>query len=155
MEMPKPTEHHAKLKALVGKWTGDEKMHPSPWDPKGGDAKGIAESRLDLDGMFVVTEYRQERDGKVTYRGHGVFGWDARKSAYTMYWFDSMGNDPGGPAIGTFEGSTLRFEMKSPMGHSRYEYVFEGEGKYAMSISMSPDGQSWKLWLESSWVRSS
>jgi len=153
MEIPKPGSQHERLRALVGSWKGDEKMYPSPWDSQGGTAKGFTEARLDLDGMFVIADYRQERDGKVTYRGHGVFGWDGKLSVYTMYWFDSLGMDPGGPARGTWEGNTLRFEMQTPMGRSRYEYAFEGHGRYAFSISMSEDGKSWKPWLESIWVR--
>ena len=153
METLKPTPHHERLRALVGSWKGDEKMHPSPWDPKGGTAKGFFESRQDLDGMFVISEYRQERDGKVTYRGHGVFGWDSKQNSYTMYWFDSIGTDPGGPARGKWEGDLLRFEMQSPMGHSSYEYRFQGAGRFTLTISMSKDGKSWKPWLESSWIK--
>ncbi len=153
MEMPKPTPQHEKLRALVGSWTGDETMQPSPWDAQGGTAKAFLEARFELDGMFVVTDHRQERDGKVTYRGHGVFGWDAKQSVYTMYWFDSMGMDPGGPARGKWEGNTLLFEMKHAMGHSRYEYRFESESRYAFAIAMSQDGTTWKPWLDSVLVR--
>src|SRR5262245_6855995 len=88
MEMPKPTPHHEKLKVLVGTWSGDETMKPSPWDAKGGSAKAVSETRLDLDGFFLISDYRQERDGRVTYRGHGVFGLDAKTNEYTMNWFD-------------------------------------------------------------------
>jgi hypothetical protein len=91
MEMPKPTTHHGKLEKLAGTWVGEEKMNPSPWDPKGGAARGVMEARMDLDGFYLVGDYRQERDGKVTYRGHGVYGYDAKKGDYTMYWFDAMG----------------------------------------------------------------
>jgi putative addiction module component (TIGR02574 family) len=83
MEIPKAGSQHERLRALVGSWKGDEKMYPSPWDSQGGTAKGFTEARFDLDGMFVIADYRQERNGKVTYRGHGVFGWDAKQSAYT------------------------------------------------------------------------
>lgn len=153
MEMPKPTPNHQKLAALVGSWKGDETMHPSPWDAAGGNAKAFVDARFDLDGMFVISDYRQERDGRVTYRGHGVFGWDAKQGVYTMYWFDSMGSDPGGPARGKWEGSTLIFEMQNPMGYSRYEYRFEADGGYAFEIAMSQDGKSWRPWLESHWAR--
>ena len=40
MHMPKPNEHHQKLHALAGKWTGKEKIHPMPWDPAGGEVVG-------------------------------------------------------------------------------------------------------------------
>lgn len=29
MEMPKPEEHHEKLKIRVGEWTGEETLHPT------------------------------------------------------------------------------------------------------------------------------
>jgi hypothetical protein len=77
MEMPTPDEHHEKLSVLAGSWVGEETMYPSPWDPAGGGARGFIEARMDLHGMFLVSDYRQERGGAVTYRGHGVYGWDA------------------------------------------------------------------------------
>ena len=83
MEMPKPTPQHRKLEAFAGTWTGQEKMLPSPWDPKGGDARGAITSRMDLDGMYLVSDYTQERDGKITYRGHGVIGYDPKRESYT------------------------------------------------------------------------
>jgi len=153
MEMPKPNQNHAKLKALAGTWHGEEKMHPSPWDPNGGTATGVIEAHLDLDGMFLVSNYRQERDNRITYRGHGVYGWNDEQQVYTMYWFDSMGSDPGGPARGKWEGDSLIFEMKGGQGHSRYAYKFNGDGKYEFSISTSRDEKTWDPWLESTWTR--
>jgi hypothetical protein len=153
MYMPKPTPHHDKLAFFTGSWTGEENMHPSPWDAKGGPAKAFIEARMDLDGMWLLYDYRQERDGKVTYRGHGVYGYDAKKNEYLMYWFDSMGNDPGGPARGKLEGDTLMFEMKSEQGFSRYIHKLGGDGRYEMSIHMSQDGKEWKPWLDSKWTR--
>src|SRR4030095_8583695 len=54
MEMGMPTvqEQHKKLQTLAGTWTGEEKMHPSPWDPEGGMALGKVNNRIDLDGFF-------------------------------------------------------------------------------------------------------
>ena len=87
MTMPKVTEQHKKLAALAGKWEGEEKIYPSPWDPKGGSAVGRLEARMDLDGFFLITDYVEERGGQVHYRGHGVYGWDAGAGRYTMHWF--------------------------------------------------------------------
>jgi hypothetical protein len=154
MQMPKPGVEHEKLRTFVGSWTGKETMQPSPWDPKGGEATGKLEARLGLDGFFLLTEYTQERDGNVTYRGHGVYGWDAKQGTYTMYWFDAMGMDPGGPARGKWEGDTLMFEMSHAMGHSRYIYTLRGDGRYDFEIHNSKDGKDWQVWLESSWTRS-
>ena len=48
MEMPKPSPGHQRLQALVGRWEGEETMHPSQWDPAGGVAVGRTSSRLAL-----------------------------------------------------------------------------------------------------------
>ena len=74
MEMPKPTEAHHKLSALAGRWIGKEVMPPCPWDPKGGTAIGRCDNRVSVEGFVVLHDYEQERNGAVSFRGHGVFG---------------------------------------------------------------------------------
>ena len=54
MEMPKPTDVHKKLERLAGKWKGEEKMYPSPWDPNGGIAVGRVNNRPALDGFIAA-----------------------------------------------------------------------------------------------------
>ena len=153
MEMCKPQEQHLKLKSLEGTWVAEEKMYPSPWDPKGGTALGRIVSRIDLDGFFLVSDYVQERGGQVSYRGHGVYGWNGPASRYTMHWFDSMGSPAGEPALGTWEGNRLTFGMQSPMGHHRYAYEFEGEGKYHFKLEHSQDGKAWTTFMEGHYTR--
>lgn len=153
MSMPEPTEQHAKLSTRVGTWIGEETMHPSPWDPQGGTATGRIVSRLDIDGMFLISDYTQERDGVINFRGHGVYGFDPLTDRYTMYWFDSIGNDPGGPASGRWDGDTLMFERSSDRGRSRYVYEFEGPDAYRFRIEMSADGERWTTWMDSRWRR--
>ena len=147
MEMPKPDEHHERLKALVGEWTGEETLHPMPWQPDKVAVTSRISSRLDLDGFFLITDHQQTRDGRVSYRGHGIFGWDSRKQRYTMHWFDVMGVDPGPPSMGTWEGNKLCFQHQHHMGHSRYTYEFEGEGPYTFTLEVSQDGESWSPFL--------
>lgn len=154
MQMPQPTEQHRVLERLTGKWKGSETMEPSPWDPQGGTATGIIDARADLEGMFVVSDYRQERDGKVTYRGHGVYGYDPSREAYTMYWFDSMSHDPGGVALGRLEGDTLTFQMQNKMGgHSRYVTRFLSDREHEFRIEMSQDGQTFQTWMHATYER--
>jgi len=148
MDMPKPGEEHRKLQAFVGEWKGDEKMFPSPWDPKGGPAKSRTVTKADLDGFFIVSDYTQERDGKVSYRGHGVYGWDSFQKHYTMHWFDTMGCDPGEPAKGVWEGNTVRFQSQHPMGHGRYTYVFDGKDRMTFKLEHSQDGKNWSMFME-------
>ena len=152
-EMPKPTDKHAKLKALAGTWVGEEKIHPGPWDPKGGSALGRTETKVDMDGFYVVTDYVQERDGKTSYKGHGVFGYEPKTNTYTMHWFDSMGFPTGDPARGTWEGNRLTFQNTSPMGQGRYTYDFEADGKYRFKIENSKDGKQWSTFMEGMYTR--
>lgn len=149
MEMPKPDEHHKKLEAMVGEWTGEETMHPSPWDPQGGPATSRINARMDLDGFFLISDYVQERNGATTFRGHGVYGWDANQQKYTMHWFDSMGFDPGPPVPGTWEGNRLRFQHQAHMGHTRYTYEFIDKDTYSFNLEHSQDGKKWAPFVES------
>ncbi len=154
MEMPTVTDHHRKLEALAGTWVGEEKMFPSPWDPQGGQALGKTQSRIDIDGFFLITDYTQERGGKVTFRGHGVIGYSPETRKYTMWWFDSMG---GGcntePPSGTWEGNKLSFSHVTPMGHCRYIYTLEKDGRYGFLMETSQDGNKWAPMLESMHTR--
>src|SRR5438874_1867217 len=88
--MPQPTEHHRKLAALEGTWTGAEKLYPSPWGP-GGQATGRTRSKLSIDGFFLVQDYEEEKDGQVVFHGHGVMGYEPREQSYLWYWFDRWG----------------------------------------------------------------
>lgn len=148
MEMPKPGPEHEVLARLAGKWQGAEKMHPSPWVPEGCEAVGIIEAEMKIDGLFLVTNYVQTVDGKQTFQGHGVFGWDAYKQRFTMYFFDSMGMDPGAPALGTLEGNVLAFYSESPMGKHRFVYEFLDGGKHSFAMAMSQDGENWQPMME-------
>jgi len=69
MQMPTVQEQHKKLARLAGKWKATEKMFPNAWDKEGGTATARVESRVDVDGFFVVTDYVQERGGQASYRG--------------------------------------------------------------------------------------
>jgi hypothetical protein len=155
MEMPRPGPEHRRLATLAGDWTGEETLFPSPWDAKGGRAKARWHARIDLDGFFLVTDYEQERAGKVTYRGHGVHGFDPKERAYTMCWFDSMG--PSSPAAvrGTWEGDTLAYEHRHPMGWARYIYKMkEGDKHFTFRLEQSQDGKQWVPFVEGTYTRS-
>jgi hypothetical protein len=153
--MPEPGEQHRKLQALAGTWVGEEKIFPSPWDQAGGTALGRVEARMGLDGFFLISDYQQERGGQVTYRGHGVYGYDARRERWTMSWFDSMGagTGAGDVAPGIWEGNVLTFSNKNPMGHGRYIYTFLSDGKYTFRIEHSQDGSSWAPFMEATYTR--
>ncbi len=39
------------------------------------------------------------------------------------------------------------------MGHSRYAYTFEGDGRYAFRIEHSQDRKTWALFMEGRYTR--
>jgi hypothetical protein len=154
MEMPKVTDHHKKLYALIGDWEGPETLTESPWAP-GGTATGKLHVRSDMDGFFVLQDYIQERARKVTFSGHGIFGYDAAAAEYTWYWVDSTGFVPDAPARGKFEGDTLLLQKVTPRGTARHTLRLEPGGKvYHFQIEHSFDQQqSWQTFLTASYKR--
>lgn len=153
MEMPKPGAEHARLAKLAGEWIGEEIIHPSRFDPKGGTAKGRMSARMDLGGFYLIADYQQERGAGVNFRGHGVFGWDPRGRCYTMHWFDSSGVEHGAPSLGTWEGNMLTLQHETThMGFSRYLYEV-GDGEYTMKLQISQDGRNWTTFLNGKYLR--
>src|SRR3984957_3534462 len=72
---PTPLEEHRKLAAFAGEWTGDEVVYPSRWTA-GGPATSQVTARIDLNGFYLIQDTRQVRDGKESFRTHGVFTYD-------------------------------------------------------------------------------
>ena len=131
-------------------------MFPSPWSPEGGSADATIRARIALDGFYLITDYEQWRDGRVVFRGHGVYGWDPRRARYTMSWVDSTGMGDGSAIGGTWDGDTLIFVGPAGEHHtSRYVYRFgDDEDTYRFAIEASTDGGvSWKPFLESTYRR--
>lgn len=142
MEMPKPGPGHEKLASFTGTWSGEETMHPSPWDPKGGKANATTSGRVICDGFYVAGDYEQKRGGQVTFRGHSVIGFDDKTQEVVMHWFDSMGM--GAELFrGKWKGDVLTLQSRSPMGHARLTYDFQEQGTLRTRMEMSQDGAQW------------
>lgn len=154
MEMPRPASEHQRLDALAGKWTGVETMHPSPWDPQGGQAEGVIENRSALDGFALVQTYEQRRGGQTSFRGHCVMTWDASASCYFMHWWDSMGS-PVNVFSGAFKGDRLVLDCKNPMGLSRSTFDLSqvAKGRYSFLMEVSPDGKQWFPFMQGDYRR--
>ena len=153
MSMPKPGPAHERLSRFVGTWSIAETMHPSPWDPDGGEREGRTTYRLGCDGFFLICDYEQLHEGAVTFRGHGVYGYDPKAQKYTMRWFDSIGNDPGAATLGEWNDDVLVFEHATARGHARYTYTWESDDRFSFRLENSPDGESWKSFLDSVYTR--
>jgi hypothetical protein len=153
MHMPQPGEHHKKLAALAGEWVGQETLHVTPFNPTQGSATSRTTARLDLDGFFLISDYVQSREGRVSYRGHGILGYDNRQEHYTFRWFDVMGSDPGAPAVGHWKGDALQLQHQHHMGYNRYTYRVPKDGSYTFKLEMSQDGREWFTFLEGTYRR--
>ena len=140
MDMPRPGPAHARLMRFKGAWTGDEQLAPSPWGP-GGPATGHTTCTESLDGMALLQDYHEEKDGETVFQGHGVFLVEPGSDAVLWWWFDSMGLPPE-PARGTWDGDVLSFERSSPRGEARYRYAFEGHDRYRFVIENRLPGQA-------------
>jgi hypothetical protein len=147
MEMPTPVEGHRKLEKIAGSWKGQERMYPSPWDPEGGTALGRIKSRVALNGFALINDYEQERDGKVTFSGHGVFTYDSKEDAYTLVWVDCMGVPPE-IFKGQFEGDVLKLAHGGPGMHVRLTYDVSEPGYLSTSMEMSKDGSVWNRFFD-------
>ncbi|MDH3317689.1 MAG: DUF1579 domain-containing protein [Gammaproteobacteria bacterium] len=150
--MPEPSEGHRRLQQLVGDWEGEETMHPSQWDPHGGSALGRNRNRLDLGGFTVVSDYSQERDGAVTYTGHGVYTYSPESDEYTLHWFDCLGSPPE-VFVGSFEGDVLTLAHGGPGMHARMTSDFSADGLMGAKMEMSPDGAEWRVLFEATYRR--
>jgi hypothetical protein len=150
--MPKPTKAHAHLASLAGEWRGEEILHPSAWAPERRTAIGTFSSKMILDGMYLTHDYVEERDGKVVFRGHGIYGWDPKRERYTMHWFDSMGFPPS-ETLGVLDGATLTFQNSGAHGHARYTYALLDADRFTFRIDNSRDGQSWSPVMEGEYRR--
>ena len=152
MDMPKPAAGHRLLEKLAGSWEGEEKMHSSQWDPKGGVAIGRNNHRFSLGGFALLADYEQERDGAVSFTGHGVYTYDPKEDRYSLHWFDCMGSPPE-LFVGGFDGDVLTLAHGGPGMHARMTSDFSTPGTMKAMMEMSPDGAEWKVLFEAVYKR--
>lgn len=151
MQMPSLVAAHKELERLVGSWRAEEQIHPSAFDPVGGKAIGRVRNVPALDGFAVVQDYEQERGGRVTFRGHGVFRYDTTHGRYEVHWFDSFGSGPS-LMTGQFNGPVLTLAADTPF-KSRAIWDFSSPGRYGYRMELSPDGTTWAPFITGNYIR--
>ncbi len=152
MEMPKPSAGHLSLEKLAGHWEGEDTMHPSQWDPKGGIAVGRTTSRLALNGFALISDYEQERDGIITYTGHGVYTFRPKDELYALHWFDCLGTTPE-IFEGRFDGDILTMAHGGPGMHARMTYDLSDSRHMVSKMEMSQDGVTWNTLFDGRYER--
>ncbi len=152
MEMPKPSPGHKRLERMAGHWEGEEKMHPSQWDPKGGTAIASMKSEYALSGFALIGDYEQKRGGTVTFTGHSVMTYNAKDDLYSLHWFDCMGTPPE-VFTGRFQGDILVAAHGGPGTHARLTYDLSNPQEMKSKMEMSEDGKKWMTMFEGSYKR--
>jgi hypothetical protein len=139
---PAPLDAHRKLAIFAGEWRGEETVYPSRWNP-GGSATSRVTARIDLNGLYLIQDTRQSRDGAETFATHGVFTYDREDRHFKLFWFDSLGYFPPSPASGGWSGTTLILVRGSLRGNARHVYEILDDNSYSMKIQFSPDAEGW------------
>jgi hypothetical protein len=127
-------------------------MHPSQWDPQGGVAIGRNNYKLSLGGFALLNDYEQERDGVVTFTGHGVYTYDPKEDFYSLHWFDCIGSPPE-VVVGRLDGDVLTLAHGGPGMHARMTQDFSTSNTIKGMMEMSLDGNAWKVLFEAVYQR--
>ena len=152
MQMPEPTADHQRLARLAGTWKGTETMHPSPWDPKGGEADAVTVSRVALGGFAVVVDYEQSHGGRRTFEGHGVYSVDAGSKEVVLHWWDAMGQGVE-EFRGGWAGDRLRLTSSNAMGRFRMTTTLTAPGEMTARMESSTDGEQWTALFDGRYAR--
>jgi hypothetical protein len=127
-------------------------MYPSQWDPRGGIAIGRSKNRMALSGFALINDYEQERDGVITFSGHGVMTFNPKDEIYSLHWFDCMGSPPE-IFTGQFEGDVLTVAHGGPGMHARLTYDLIDPQHMLSKMEMSHDGAIWATLFDGSYKR--
>jgi len=148
-EPPKPGPEHEKLKQMAGDFDAKAKLY-IPGTPAQ-ESKGDYKAKMDLGGLFLVSEYKGEMFGQV-FQGRGLTGYDTFKKKYTGVWVDTMS-----PAIYTLEGAfdksgkvyTETMEGPDPMTGKtmKMRMTTEIKDKDHMAIKMYGPGEDGKEFM--------
>lgn len=152
MEMPKLCAAHRELERLVGRWVGEETMHPSPWDPKGGAAQARMTIRSAAGGFVVVGDYEQTRAGRPSFQGHAVFRYDPAEEVHALHWFDGSGHAPN-VFRGGFDGDVLTLTCSTRQGHERLVYDLSEHAHMRTRMELSTDGRHWNVFMDGRFAR--
>lgn len=136
--MERPGDEMARLAELfVGVWHGDDGLTPRHARALPSFSTWIV--RTSVDGFCLLVDYEEQRGGQVTYRGHGVHGWDTRDGCLYAYWFDSVGVMPRHGNRATLDGARYSYQDARPGGLTRFTYDWS-DGDLVFTIDRATDG---------------
>jgi len=109
-QKPAPGPERAKLAFLVGTFTTETHVMPSPMSPNGGVGNGTSVATWGLDSMFLMIGEHSVNQVFGNYKGHGLLGFDRRDGKYVLSMFNNFGDSP--QYRGNFNGDTLTLMTK-------------------------------------------
>jgi Protein of unknown function (DUF1579) len=151
--MEQPSQFHLQLSRLAGRFIGTETHYPMPGFPQVQHAEATVVGKLELNGLLLLRNYETRRGSEIIYRGHGVYTWDHAHKSYAVYWFDTAGTSPVGPAFGTWIDDALDFRYYRGPQEFRLLYNFESDDKYLFSVEKLLDATSWEPALSGIYTR--
>lgn len=152
MDKMRLTRQYEKLELFEGVWEGEEHVAPSPWGPAGA-ARGKVTYHRDVEGLIVVQDYAQERDGRAVFTGHGVFTLDPSDGSTLWYLFDSFGYPPLEPARGGWEDDTLQLAKRTLRGEAHHTFRFEDDRYHYRIENRYGGGQNFSVFLTATYLR--
>jgi len=125
-----PEPEHAIFKSDVGVWDAEIKAWQGPGEPT--ITKGLEENRM-LGEYWRVSNFEGKLFG-FDFKGHGVYGYDAKKKVYTGLWIDSLG--------------ATRMEMTGKYDKEAKKMTYTGmalgpdgkEAKHTLTTTQNADG---------------
>jgi hypothetical protein len=105
MQRPGPGPERAKLSFLIGSFATETHMPASPMNPEEIIAHGTSTMAYGVDSMWVFLDDQSNNPVRGKYKAHGVLGYNAGDSKYTLSMYNNFGDAPR--YTGTFSGDTL------------------------------------------------
>lgn len=152
MNLPAPTEHHRRLFCFAGEWDGEETLRDHSSPAAESRLLGRSTARVALEGLAVVADYEQVRDGCVVFRGHGLFTYDSEGAEYLLHWFDGAGGVLR-TFSGDFLGDVLTVSHAGPVLQVRLSCDFGEPGHIRSRLEVSEDGRQWRAFSEGLYSR--
>ncbi|HTR82248.1 MAG TPA: DUF1579 family protein [Bacteroidota bacterium] len=127
-QAPGPGPERAKLGFLIGNFTTETHIMPSPMSEKETVGKGNSNLAWGVDSMFVLMNDQSLNPMMGNYKAHGVLGYDMREKKYILSMFNNFGDNP--QYRGTMNGDTLTLTSKInfPQGSFDQKLVWFKEG---------------------------
>lgn len=144
---PKPGPEHELFKEDEGTWDAVVEMFvPGQQQPM--TSKGVETNTLGCGGLCIISDFKGDMGGGMTFHGHGTATWDAAKKKYVGSWTDSMSQGmmltegTYDPAKRTFTGWSEAPDATGKVVKSRAVTEYKDKSNRVMSMYMpGPDGK--------------